>query len=306
MSQWDQVSEQFARLSLAADEAPIGMERVRAHEMKWASAAPGSVQPVVRRGVRRPHRPHPSPVLRARRPTHPRPLHVAATGPGPRPRAGGGRPPRGAVASKWAIDLIETLPEVPLSALVAAIDDVEEVYRAEGAALRPVYAARARLAQRLGDRDAVARELSAWLAEPRDRHSDCLACEHRGQSRLVAPDDPARALDLLAPVIDGDLTCGEEPRTSSADAALLRLHLGDVEGAVSAFRRSWHRPGRPHRRPERRHLPAGAAARGQHRPRDRPPAPAPRLARRPPVGPDVVLRHRCTRARPRGRRGSGP
>ena len=33
MSQWDQVSEQFARLSLAADEAPIGMERVRAHEM---------------------------------------------------------------------------------------------------------------------------------------------------------------------------------------------------------------------------------------------------------------------------------
>ena len=33
MSQWEQVSEQFARLSLAADEAPVGMERVRAHEM---------------------------------------------------------------------------------------------------------------------------------------------------------------------------------------------------------------------------------------------------------------------------------
>ena len=41
-------------------------------------------------------------------------------------------------------------------------------------------------------------------------------------------------------MIDGDLTCGEEPHTSLADAALLRLHLGDVEGAVSAFRRSWH------------------------------------------------------------------
>ena len=237
MSQWDQVSEQFARLSLAADEAPIGMERVRAHEMALRLAQ--SNQSFAEEFVARidltqalyyvPDDPHTlvhfTWLRRALDPVHE--LE---------------EDDRHAVLwrLKWAIDLIETLPEVPLSALVAAIDDVEEVYRAEGAALRPVYAARARLAQRLGDRDAVARELSAWLAEPRDRHSDCLACEHRGQSRLVAPDDPARALDLLAPVIDGDLTCGEEPRTSLADAALLRLHLGDVEGAVSAFRRSWH------------------------------------------------------------------
>ena len=141
---------------------------------------------------------------------------------------------------KWAIELIEELPDVPLTSLVAAIDDVEEVYRAEGAALRPVHSARARLARQTGDADAVARELSAWLAEPRDSHSDCLACEHRGQSRVIAPDDPSRALELLAPVVDGDLTCDEEPRTSLADAAELRLALGDVEGAVDAYRRSWH------------------------------------------------------------------
>ncbi|MBP6526122.1 MAG: hypothetical protein KA249_12015, partial [Dermatophilaceae bacterium] len=237
MSQWDQVSEQFARLSLAADEAPIGMERVRAHEMalRLAQANQSFAEEFVARIDLTqalyyvPDDPHTlvhfTWLRRALDPVHE--LE---------------EDDRHAVLwrLKWAIDLIETLPEVPLSALVAAIDDVEEVYRAEGAALRPVHAARARLAQHLDDRDAVARELSAWLAEPRDRHSDCLACEHRGQSRLVAPHDPARALDLLAPVIDGDLTCGEEPHTSLADAALLRLHLGDVEGAVSAFRRSWH------------------------------------------------------------------
>ena len=32
MRQWDQVSEEFARVSVAADEAPLGWERVRAHE----------------------------------------------------------------------------------------------------------------------------------------------------------------------------------------------------------------------------------------------------------------------------------
>ena len=237
MSQWEQVSEQFARLSLAADEAPVGMERVRAHEMALRLAQ--SNQSFAEEFVARvdltqalyyvPDDPHTlvhfTWLRRALDPVH----DLAEDD-------------RHAVLwrLKWAIDLIEDLPEVPLSALVAAIDDVEEVYRAEGAALRPVHAARARLAHHLGDRDAVARELSAWLAEPRDKHSDCQACEHRGQSRAVSPDDPARALALLAPVIDGDLTCGEEPCTSLADAALLRLHLGDVEGAVSAFRRSWH------------------------------------------------------------------
>lgn len=237
MSQWEQVSEQFARLSLAADEAPVGMERVRAHEMALRLAQ--SNQSFAEEFVARvdltqalyyvPDDPHTlvhfTWLRRALDPVH----DLAEDD-------------RHAVLwrLKWAIDLIEDLPEVPLSALVAAIDDVEEVYRAEGAALRPVHAARARLAHHLGDRDAVARELSAWLAEPRDKHSDCQACEHRGQSRVVAPDDPAVALALLTPVIDGDLTCGEEPCTSLADAALLRLHLGDVEGAVSAFRRSWH------------------------------------------------------------------
>ena len=32
MRQWDQVSEEFAQVSVAADEAPLGWERVRAHE----------------------------------------------------------------------------------------------------------------------------------------------------------------------------------------------------------------------------------------------------------------------------------
>jgi hypothetical protein len=134
MSQWDQVSEQFARLSLAADEAPIGMERVRAHEMalRLAQANQSFAEEFVARIDLTqalyyvPDDPHTlvhfTWLRRALDPVHE--LE---------------EDDRHAVLwrLKWAIDLIETLPEVPLSALVAAIDDVEEVYRAEGAALRP-------------------------------------------------------------------------------------------------------------------------------------------------------------------------
>ena len=115
MSQWDQVSEQFARLSLAADEAPIGMERVRAHEMalRLAQANQSFAEEFVARIDLTqalyyvPDDPHTlvhfTWLRRALDPVHE--LE---------------EDDRHAVLwrLKWAIDLIETLPEVPLSALV--------------------------------------------------------------------------------------------------------------------------------------------------------------------------------------------
>ena len=187
MSQWDQVSEEFARVSLAADEAPVGTERVRAHEgaLRLAQANGSFAEEFVARIDLTqalyyvPDDPHTL-------------VHFAWLRRALEPQHALEQVDRDAVLwrLKWAIDLIESLPEVPLTSLVAAIDDVEEVYRAEGAALRPVHAARARLAHQTGDPDAVARELSAWVAEPRDTHSDCPACEYRGQSRLTAAARP--------------------------------------------------------------------------------------------------------------------
>ena len=141
---------------------------------------------------------------------------------------------------KWAVSLIEDLPEVGLDALVAAIDDVEQVFRGDGYHLRPVHAARARLAQAVGDDATADRELAAWLAEPRDSRSDCQACELRDQARLVLASDPARALELVAPVVAGELTCGDEPQQCLSIDAELRLDRGDVDGAVASFRRAWH------------------------------------------------------------------
>ncbi len=53
-------------------------------------------------------------------------------------------------------------------------------------------------------------------------------------------DDPDRALALVAPVVAGEHTCGEEPRTCLSIDAELRLDRGDVDGAVTSLRRAWH------------------------------------------------------------------
>ena len=112
--------------------------------------------------------------------------------------------------------------------------------------------------------------------------------------------DPARALELVAPVVAGDLVCGDEPRACLSIDAELRLDRGDVDGAVTSFRRALApRPGRPGCVGLGRGVPAGARAAGQHRPRRRPPAAPAVVARRAahPAPADVVRGDRGVRAR---------
>ena len=237
MTQWDQVSEEFARVSLAADEVPLGAERVRAHEgaLRLAQSHGSFAEEFVAR----------IDLTQAlyRVPNDPRNLvHFAWLRRALDSDRALDQTDRDAVLwrLKWAVDLIEDTPEVGLDALVAAIDDVEEVFRLDGYELRPVHAARARLAQERGDPDTARSELAAWLAAPRDLQSDCQACELREQARLVLAADPEQALALVAPVVAGEHTCGEEPRTCLSIDAELRLDRGDVDGAVTSLRRAWH------------------------------------------------------------------
>ncbi|MFL6176738.1 MAG: hypothetical protein ACJ715_08795 [Ornithinibacter sp.] len=237
MKQWDQVSEEFAQVSIAADEAPVGAERVRAHEeaLRLAQSHGSFAEEFVARAD----------LTQALywTPKDPSTLvHFAWLRAALDPARELEQDDRDIVhwRLKWAVDLLEDLPQGGLDALVAAIADVEEVFRGDGYHLRPVHAARARLARSLGDPVTVEAELAAWLAEPRDSRSDCQACEMREQARLVLERDPARALELVAPVVAGDLTCGDEPRACLSIDAQLRLDRGDIDGAVSSFRRAWH------------------------------------------------------------------
>ncbi|WP_392545254.1 hypothetical protein [Oryzobacter telluris] len=237
MRQWDQVSPEFATVSMEADEAPVGIERVRAHEgaLRLAQANGSFAEEFVARTDLVAALYH---VAR-----DPRTLtHYAWLRQSLAPERGLDQDDRDQVLwqLKWAVELVRDLPDLSLETLVAATDDLETVFRGDGYHLRPVHAARAKLAMDLGDTDTVDRELTAWLAEPRDSRSDCEACERRDQAHLVADTEPERALELIRPTVDGELSCGDEPRSSLGLDALLRVGQGDLDGAISSYRRAWH------------------------------------------------------------------
>ena len=119
------------------------------------------------------------------RPAHPRALRLVA--PVARPRRGLVEEDRDAALwrLKWAVSLIEDLPEVGRDASWRRSTTSSRCSAATattcGPCTRPAPGSRRPSAttRRLD------RELAAWLAEPRDSRSDCQACELREQARLV-------------------------------------------------------------------------------------------------------------------------
>lgn len=140
---------------------------------------------------------------------------------------------------KWAPSLMLALPQISLDEVDAALDDLEQVFRRSGFALRPVLGFRARVAMERGDEDAVRRVMARWVAEPRDELSDCLACDTANQGLVWERVDPARAAEAWRPLFDGSQRCTEEPQHSLAHDALLRLRAGDVHGALGQVRAAW-------------------------------------------------------------------
>lgn len=140
---------------------------------------------------------------------------------------------------KWAVDLMLSMPTVPLETIRAAIDDVEAVLLNHGWQLRPVHAARADIALRTGAQSALAHYLTLWRTTARDELTDCEACELRGQAQLLRDDDPVRAIETMRDVTQGRFTCAEEPARTLALTAVLSVEIGDAEAALEAYHLGW-------------------------------------------------------------------
>ncbi|RGD62252.1 hypothetical protein DR950_34905 [Kitasatospora xanthocidica] len=143
---------------------------------------------------------------------------------------------------KWVADTLKDNPDVPLAAVRRWHTELRDRYRAAGQDLQPYYAQRYHLAAHTGIDVQDAYEL--WAARPRAELSDCHACETRARARhhLAAGDD-ARALEALAPVLDGRSGCEQEPHLSQATALLAQLRQGRSDEA-----RSGHLAGYRHAR----------------------------------------------------------
>ncbi len=139
---------------------------------------------------------------------------------------------------KWAMDHVIGVADLDLATVRATIDDVEGAFRAHGYRLRPVMQMRHRLAEDLDDPAGQAAAVAVFRREPRDRLSDCHACERSFEADLVQ-DRPAEALAAIEPILRGELTCAEQPGSALAQAIGWHVDLGDHEAAVAAYRRGW-------------------------------------------------------------------
>lgn len=141
---------------------------------------------------------------------------------------------------KWMTTGLVKNPAVPLATISRWLEELDRRFRQAGYSDRPVLAFRSWLATELGDYDTAATTMAQAIAAPRDVMADCQACERGdwGDERAAVGDD-ATALEHWAPVLDGTLTCGEEPHRTLAKALLPLLRTGQHDAARGAFLRGY-------------------------------------------------------------------
>ena len=141
---------------------------------------------------------------------------------------------------KWMTTRMIDNPAIPLPTVDRWLDEFEGRYQQRAYSLRPVHADRAELALLLGDEEAASTAMAAAMHAPRDQMSDCEACERCawGRWRVEFGDDEG-ALSAWGPVLDGTLTCAEEPHYILSYALLPMLRLGLSDQARGAFLRGY-------------------------------------------------------------------
>ncbi|MFF2366131.1 tetratricopeptide repeat protein [Streptomyces sp. NPDC058122] len=133
---------------------------------------------------------------------------------------------------KWMSAGMLDQPHVPLASIEKWLGEMEQRYRLAGHSERAVRSAEFSVAAHLGDLGRADRAYGAWLAADRDSMADCHACELHGQGwwRAVRGAEQ-EALELWAPVLQGEYACAHEPHTVLASSLLPLLRLGRVEEA---------------------------------------------------------------------------
>ncbi|MFF4008744.1 tetratricopeptide repeat protein [Streptomyces sp. NPDC001717] len=141
---------------------------------------------------------------------------------------------------KWVATAISDSPGIPLESARGWLEEMERRYRTAGYSERPVREAELWLAHATGQDERAEQAFARWQAADRDTMSDCRACELNGQGQYaVLHGDDAEALDIWKPVIEGDLTCAEEPHRVLATSLLPLLRLGRTDEARSNHLRGY-------------------------------------------------------------------
>ncbi len=113
----------------------------------------------------------------------------------------------------------------------ATMKDFQKRYEAQGVSLRPVHCQHVRNHIALSaDEERVRKALNDFVQSPRDRYSDCAACE---QNFLVSvclfQKDFEKAKRYAAPIFNGTQSCAEVPHITYAIMTLPSFFEGELE-----------------------------------------------------------------------------
>ncbi|TWD79375.1 hypothetical protein FB561_0433 [Kribbella amoyensis] len=141
---------------------------------------------------------------------------------------------------KFAPNTLTKFPEVPLDRAYAVLDDMERRWRQSGHSLHAVHQHQWQVAAHIGDKETAAEQFRLWSTAPRDDLSDCIGCDPTQKvNHLTATGRTADAVALSVGVLDGQLTCNEQPQQMLT--ALLPAYVaeGMYAEAVDAHRRGY-------------------------------------------------------------------
>jgi hypothetical protein len=145
-------------------------------------------------------------------------------------------------------------PEVSRERIEATLDGMQQRFSRAGEGMAPVLSCRYEVAAAFDGPQAAHAAYLEWIAAPRTALSACAACERSRQAAHLAaiglPDDAVRA---VRPVLDGELTCDDEPATAIATVLEPMLLRGDLRTAAAEHARGVRllrgvRPGQAHAR----------------------------------------------------------
>ncbi|GAB2631168.1 tetratricopeptide repeat protein [Kribbella swartbergensis] len=141
---------------------------------------------------------------------------------------------------KYAPSTLTKFPEVPLDRTYAVLDDMERRWRLSGHSLHAVHQHRWLVAHHIGDADTATEQFRLWSTAPRDDLSDCVGCDPTSKvHHLTSVGRTADAVALAVNVLDGQLTCDEQPQQMLT--ALLPAYVaeGMYSEAVDAHRKGY-------------------------------------------------------------------
>ncbi len=141
---------------------------------------------------------------------------------------------------KWMTTGMLDLPQVPLAAIENWLLEMDRRYRLAGHTERAVRMSEFYIADHVGDAERAQRAFEGWLAAERGEMADCHACETARQGEFYSDaGDDAKAVQHWGPVLDGRLTCAEEPHRALARSLLPLVRLGRLDAARANHMRGY-------------------------------------------------------------------